>query len=70
MLDSCNFPIGIVSLKTVKPVELIIYLQTLKTYLDLKMSTESTLKMSLGRLFQCIIVLEKKGIEYTFLLAL
>ena len=70
MLDSWNFPIGVVSLKTVKPVKLVIYLQTLKTYLDLKTSTESTLTMSLGRLFHCIIVLGKKELKYTFLVAL
>ena len=70
MLDSWNFPIGVVSLKTVKPVKLVIYLQTLKTYLDLKTSTESTLTMSQGRLFHCIIVLGKKELKYTFLVAL
>ena len=48
MLVSWNFPIGVVSLKTIKPVKLIIYLQTLKTYLDLKTPTESMLTMSLG----------------------
>ena len=47
MLDSWNFPIGVVLLKTIKPVNLIIYLQTLKTYLDLKTPTEFTLTISL-----------------------
>ena len=70
MLDSWNFPIGVVSFKTIKLVKLIIYLQTLKTYLDLKTSTESILTMSLGRLFHCIIVLGKKELKYTFLVAL
>ena len=50
MLDRWNFPIGVLSLENIKVVKLIIYSQILKTYLDLKRSTESTLTMSLGRL--------------------
>ena len=70
MLDSWNLPIGVVSFKTIKPVKLIIYLQTLKTYLDLKTSTESTLTMSLVRLFHCIIVLGKiKELKYSYVLS-
>ena len=70
MLDSWNFPIGVVLLKTIKPVNLIIYLQTLKTYLDIKTPTESTLTMSLGRLFHCTFILGKKELKDTFLVAL
>ena len=64
ILDRWNFPIGVVSLKTIKLVKLIIYLQTLKTYLDLKTSAESTLTMSLERLFDPLHYRSwKKGIE-------
>ena len=45
-------------------------MQILKTYLDFKTSTESTLTMSLGWLFHCITVLGKKELKYTILVAL
>ena len=59
MLDSWNFSIGVVSLKTVKPVKLVIYLQTLKTYLDLKTSTNNVTSKAIPLHYRSW----KKGIE-------
>ena len=59
MLDSWNFSIGVVSLKTVKPVKLVIYLQTLKTYLDLKTSTNNVTRKAIPLHYRS----GKKGIE-------